>query len=102
MERVSASFANYIIIANHLWLDKYAKRTRSADRCTAFVNNVDANIFAPAKAKRSDGKLIVLFPGGLQWHQGVDIALRAFSEVRKELPNVEFHIYGDGSERIAR
>jgi glycosyltransferase involved in cell wall biosynthesis len=99
MERMSAAFANHIIIANHLWLDKYAKRTRSSDRCTAFVNNVDSNVFVPESAKRSDGKLIVLFPGGLQWHQGVDIALRAFSKVRKELPNVEFHIYGDGSEK---
>ncbi len=99
MERVSASFANYIIIANHLWLGKYAKRTGSTERCTAFVNNVDANIFVPATRKRSDGKLVVLFPGGLQWHQGVDIALRAFGKVRKELPNAEFHIYGDGSEK---
>jgi glycosyltransferase involved in cell wall biosynthesis len=99
MERISASFADHIIIANHLWLEKYAKRTRATGRCTPFVNNVDCNIFVPEPTKKTGDKLIILFPGGLQWHQGVDIALRAFSQVRAELPNVEFHIYGDGSEK---
>ena len=48
---------------------------------------------------RQDGKYIILFPGGLQWHQGVDIALQAFAHVHQELPNAEFHIYGDGNAR---
>jgi glycosyltransferase involved in cell wall biosynthesis len=40
---------------------------------------------------------VVLFPGGLQWHQGVDIAIRAFDKLRHRLPQAEFHIYGDGN-----
>jgi glycosyltransferase involved in cell wall biosynthesis len=35
----------------------------------------------------------------LQWHQGVDIAIRAFKHVSSEMPNAEFHIYGDGSAK---
>jgi glycosyltransferase involved in cell wall biosynthesis len=99
MERASAAFADHIIIANHLWLEKYARRTRTIGRCTAYINNVDASVFTRRARRRNDGKLIVLFPGGLQWHQGVDIALRAFSTIRATLPHCEFHIYGDGNAR---
>ena len=38
-----------------------------------------------------------MFPGGLQWHQGLDIAVRAFAKLRHRLPDAEFHIYGDGN-----
>jgi glycosyltransferase involved in cell wall biosynthesis len=99
MERASAAFAHHVIIANDLWLGKYALRTRTAGRCTVFINNVDSSVFTRRARRRDDGKLIVLFPGGLQWHQGVDIALRAFAHVRTELPHCEFHIYGDGNAK---
>jgi glycosyltransferase involved in cell wall biosynthesis len=99
MERASAAFADHIIIANHLWLEKYARRTRTIGRCTAYINNVDGSVFTRRARRRNDGKLVVLFPGGLQWHQGVDIALHAFSTLRAELPHCEFHIYGDGNAR---
>jgi len=39
---------------------------------------------------------VILFPGTLQWHQGVDIALRAFAKVAERMPKADFHIYGDG------
>ncbi len=99
LERASARFSDHIIIANHLWRDRYAARTNTGDRCSAFINNVDSSIFVPAATPRQDGKLIVLFPGGLQWHQGVDIAIQAFKEVHHALPHAEFHIYGDGIMR---
>jgi glycosyltransferase involved in cell wall biosynthesis len=99
MERASARFADHLILANHLWLEKYAARTGTTGRCSVLINNVDANVFTAKPRHRHDGKLLVVFPGGLQWHQGVDVAIRAFQQVVTELPNAEFHIYGDGNER---
>jgi glycosyltransferase involved in cell wall biosynthesis len=99
MERGSAAFADHIIIANHLWLGKYAQRTGSNERCSVLVNHVDSNIFKRCSEKRRDGKRIILYPGGLQWHQGLDIAIRAFKQVSDQLPMTEFHIYGDGSAK---
>jgi glycosyltransferase involved in cell wall biosynthesis len=97
IERRSAAAADRIIIANDLWLEKYATRTGANGKCCVFINNVDANIFFRRPRTRRDGKLIILFPGGLQWHQGLDIAIRAFELVTPQLPNAEFHIYGDGN-----
>ena len=99
MERASAVFADRVIIANHLWLDKYARRTGLNGRCTVFINHVDAKLFRCVPRIRQNGRQIVLYPGGLQWHQGLDIALHAFKEVARDLPTVEFHIYGDGSAK---
>ena len=96
VERASARFADHVIISNHLWRDKYAARTGANGKCSVFINNVDSDIFRPRPRTRNDGKLIMLFPGGLQWHQGLDIAIRAFHKVSARLPQAEFHIYGDG------
>jgi glycosyltransferase involved in cell wall biosynthesis len=97
MERMSAWFADHVIIANHLWVDTYTARSARPEKCSVFINNVDARLFQPRARERNDGKQIILFPGGLQWHQGIDIAIRAFEKVHTQLPGAEFHIYGDGS-----
>jgi glycosyltransferase involved in cell wall biosynthesis len=96
-ERLSARNTDHIIMSNHLWLDKYTARTGTAGRCSVFINNVDRSIFYPRPKTRQDGKFIIIFPGGLQWHQGLDIALRAFQKVSGTMPQTEFHIYGDGN-----
>ncbi len=97
MERCSARFADHVIIANHLWRDKYEARTGIKGNISVFINNVDTRTFQPRGRTRGNDKMIILFPGGLQWHQGLDIALRAFAKVHAVVPNAEFHIYGDGN-----
>jgi glycosyltransferase involved in cell wall biosynthesis len=101
VERWSAHFAHHVIVSNHLWLEKYRARTHMEDRCSVFINNVDSRIFQPQPRTRTDDKLIVIFPGGLQWHQGLDIALHAFTTVSARLPQAEFHVYGDGNMKPA-
>lgn len=97
MERGSAAFAHHVIISNHLWLQTYTQRSASADKCSVFINHVDEAVFHRRSPCRQDGKFILIFPGGLQWHQGLDIAIRAFQKVAAVLVNAEFHIYGDGN-----
>ncbi|MGA2786466.1 MAG: glycosyltransferase [Verrucomicrobiota bacterium] len=101
VERASARLADHIIISNHLWLNKYVVRTGTQGRCSVLVNNVDTKVFHPRPRSRNDGRLIVIFPGGLYWHQGLDIAIRAFQKVAAELAQAEFHIYGDGNTKEA-
>lgn len=96
-EKFSARFADHVIISNHLWHEKYSSRTGANGKCSVFINNVDTRVFYRRPRTRNDGKLIVLFPGGLQWHQGLDIAIRAFRGVADRLPQAEFHIYGEGN-----
>jgi glycosyltransferase involved in cell wall biosynthesis len=96
MEKWSAAFAHHVILANHLWLEKYTARSARSSKCSVFINNVDSRVFQPQARIRQDDRPIVLFPGGLQWHQGLDIAIRAFGRLQTHVPTAEFHIYGDG------
>jgi len=95
-ERISAAFADHVIIANHLWLEKYTSRSAQKEKCSVFLNNVDAGVFRPRTRSPSNGKIVVLYPGTFHRHQGLDIAIRAFRKLRNRLPQAEFHIYGDG------
>jgi predicted ATP-grasp superfamily ATP-dependent carboligase/glycosyltransferase involved in cell wall biosynthesis len=95
MEKLSGWFADHVILSNHLWLEKYTSRTAPKSKCSVFINNVDRTIFQPAQRVRRD-KPVIIFPGGLQSHQGVDIAIRAFAKLQQRMPHAEFHIYGDG------
>jgi glycosyltransferase involved in cell wall biosynthesis len=97
MERLSARYADHVIIANDLWLDKYVRRTHANGKCSVLINYVDTRMFQPCPRSRHEGKQVILFPGGLQWHQGLDIAIRAMPKISTQMPEAELHIYGDGN-----
>jgi len=104
VEKLSARFADHIILGNHLWLDRYVRRSAPPAKCSVFINNVDTTVFKPMPPREvrgtdPDGRQVIIFPGGLQWHQGLDIAIRAFAKLKARLPKVEFHIYGNGNMR---
>ena len=97
-ERVSAAFANHIIIANHIWRDRLAVRSSSSQKCSVVRNRPDLDIFTKRAEKgwEGEGKFTLIYPGSLNWHQGLDIAIRAFSKIKDAIPEAEFHIYGEG------
>ena len=96
IEKLSARFANHVIVSNHLWSEKAIARSISKEKCTVFINYVDLSLFR-SRRTRNDGRFIMLYHGGLQRHQGLDLAIRAFDKVCRPSPGVEFHIYGGGS-----
>jgi glycosyltransferase involved in cell wall biosynthesis len=98
VERMSASFADHVIAANHIWLERLYKRSVSSSKCTVILNFPDTDIFHFRGRHRNDSKLIMVYPGSLGYHQGVDIAIRALALIADKAPDVEFHIYGGGSQ----
>ena len=100
VERMSARFVDHVIVSNHLWYRTVVARSVPEERCTVLINHVDPEMFARRAKTRTDNRFIVIFPGSLQWHQGLDIAINAFAKVKIEVPNAEFHIYaGAGGDR---
>ena len=97
VERASAMFSDHVIISNHLWHKAFISRSAHEGKCSVYINRVDSKVFYNRGPTRNDGKLIIMFPGGLQWHQGLDIAIKAFAQLTDKLPQAEFHIYGDGN-----
>ena len=97
VEQASTRFADHVIIANHIWRDRLISRGLSSDKCTVVMNYPDRSIFTRrAHSQATPGKFLMLYPGSLNWHQGLDVAIRAFAKISKKAPHAEFHIYGDG------
>lgn len=99
VEKASCNFADYVIVANDLWEQKLVARALPQERCCTFINLPDTSVFQRRGKTRNDDKFIMLYPGTLSWHQGLDIAIRAFASVKDRLPRAEFHIYGEGTYR---
>ncbi len=100
IERLSASAADHVIIANDLWRNRIIARSVAADKCTVIMNYPDRNIFRRSgRTRGDDGRFIVLYPGTLNWHQGLDIAIHAMDRIKDRVPEAELHIYGVGPER---
>ena len=102
IERRSSRFADHVIVAGDLWRQRLIERAGlRPDRITTLLNHPDRRLFKPVCEcdRRRDGKFILLYPGTLNHHQGVDIAVKAFALIRDRMPNAEFHIYGEGPAR---
>ena len=101
VEKLSIAFSDHVIIANHLWHGRLVSRSVAAEKCTVVINYPDPQLFAPRAKRPADGKFIILYPGSLNHHQGLDVAISAFARVAREMPGAEYHIYGEGSTKPA-
>jgi len=97
-EKASIAFSDHTIIANQLWRERLISRSVTAEKCTAIENFPDTKMFRPIQHE-SDGNFRIIYPGTLNHHQGVDIALRAFARIADEIPESQFDIYGDGPDK---
>jgi glycosyltransferase involved in cell wall biosynthesis len=100
LERLSIAYSNHVIISNHLWYEKLVGRSVRPEKCTAIINYPDLSIFwrRPRPTPPSDD-FVMFYPGGLNWHQGLDIAIEAVSLLRDRAPNLKLLIVGDGPDR---
>jgi glycosyltransferase involved in cell wall biosynthesis len=98
VERMSASFADHVIAANHIWLKRLYERSVRREDCTVILNFPDTDIFHLRGRTRTDSKFIMVYPGTMTHHQGVDIAVRAFALIADQCPEAEFHLYGGGDQ----
>jgi len=97
-ERLSAAFADHVIAANELWRLRLISRSVSAKKCSALINFPDLSVFdRRLRTRVADGRFVLVYPGTLNWHQGVDLAVKAVSIVAARIPTLELHLYGEGS-----
>ena len=98
VEKISSSFADQVIISNHLWAETI-RRSVGNGKCSVIINYPDEHIFYRRPRQRDDGKFIMMYPGTLNWHQGLDIAVRSMARIKEEAPQAVLHIYGQGESR---
>jgi len=100
MEKLSAWFSSHVIISNKLWYEKLIRRAVREEKCTTIINYPDPAIFYPRpRGMTNNPDFIVCYPGTLNHHQGVDIAIGAVKVLRDTVPNLKLWIIGDGPDR---
>jgi glycosyltransferase involved in cell wall biosynthesis len=99
IERWSISFSDHVIVANHLWEERLGQRSVNPSKCTTILNFPDTTIFQRHGKTPGNGKFVILYPGTINHHQGVDLAIRAFYIIKDRVPEAELHIYGDGDQK---
>jgi glycosyltransferase involved in cell wall biosynthesis len=97
VEKISIGFSDHVIIANHIWKKKLETRSTRSSKCTAIINYPDRDIFYPREQGCKNNEFTMVYPGSISWHQGLDIAVKAFALIKDRVPNLYFYIYGGGT-----
>lgn len=100
LERLSIRYSDHVIISNHLWYQKLTLRSVRQEKCTTLINYPDLSIFTRNGRKAvANGEFVMCYPGTLNWHQGLQLAVEAVDLLRDRAPNLRFRIVGDGPDR---
>src|SRR5579875_1278113 len=81
VEKFSIAFADHVIIANEIWYQRLLSRSVRPEKCSTIINYPDPQLFCTRPKVRADDKFLIIYPGTLNIHQGLDIAIRAFAKV---------------------
>src|SRR5438093_9903022 len=92
--------SSHVINAKHALQKRLVCRSVKPGGCSGLLNVPDRSIFRPSKKNPDTGdRFLLLYHGTLHWHQGLDLAVRAFSKIKDLVPGVDFHIYGHGPSK---
>jgi glycosyltransferase involved in cell wall biosynthesis/peptidoglycan/xylan/chitin deacetylase (PgdA/CDA1 family) len=102
IERVSTKFAHHVITVTDHWMKKIAQRSRIPERKISVTLNLpDIKMFNhrlyDIKGKENS-RFILLYPGTINRHCGLDLAIKAINMAKLDTPLLQFHIYGGGTE----
>lgn len=99
-EKLCCAFSDHVIISNDIWAEKLISRSVKKSKCTTILNYPDPFIFKKHNIPKDvNAPFTLIYPGSLNWHQGLDIAIKAIEIVKNEIPKVQLHIYGRGPEK---
>jgi glycosyltransferase involved in cell wall biosynthesis/peptidoglycan/xylan/chitin deacetylase (PgdA/CDA1 family) len=101
-EKVSSNFAHHVITVTDYWMGKIAERSKIPEnKISVTLNLPDIKMFHYSKINETpttSDYFIVLYPGTINKHCGLDVAVSAIHEVSKDIPNIRFEIFGNGTE----
>lgn len=101
LEKLSISFADYVITVGKPFAEILWKRNRLDRKLSIIMNSADPKLFDSSKYPRQNEhikkrKLIVMYHGSLFKRYGIDVAVKAIYLLKDKLPDARFKIYGRG------
>ncbi len=102
-ESISCRLANSIICVNHVQKEALTSRGIPDEKITVVLNAPDPRWFgsgsSPLRTGAVTGSFRIVYFGTLTKRLGIDLAIRATAELSGDIPNIEFHVIGDGEHR---
>lgn len=99
VEKISCRFADHVIVATHIWKDRLVSRSMKKEKSTVIMNTPYPPVFDRYKGKPFIGnRFTMVYPGSLNEHFGVDIAIRGVKLIKEKIPHVLLNIYGRGRQ----
>jgi glycosyltransferase involved in cell wall biosynthesis len=100
LERISFRYADYVLTINEPIQRLLESRGLDGKKSTIIMNAADDMIFSGETRPVGKGDaFVMMYHGTLTKIYGLDIAIEALSMAKKDIPNAEFWILGDGTER---
>lgn len=102
LEKCSIRFSSLVLTPNVAFRNLFISRRCPDSKIHVVMNLPDESIFC-AKNSRFDksnqhdsNKFVIMYHGTIVERHGLDTALFSINNVRKSIPGLEFHVYGEG------
>ncbi len=102
-EFLCCSFAHKIICVNQIQKDALVRRGIPAQKITISINVPDPKMFTLQKKdvvqQNSNNSFRLIYHGTLAKRLGIDMTIRAVALLKTSIPDLEFHIIGNGDDK---
>jgi glycosyltransferase involved in cell wall biosynthesis len=98
-EWLSCQYADHVITVTDLWRDTLIERSAPAHKVSVVMNVANGNIFKNGVVKQTsngDSRFKLIYHGTLSQHYGIDLVLRAVSQLKDAIPQLHVTIHGRG------
>jgi len=100
-EHLSCCFADHVITVSEHWRQTLIQRGVPAQKCSVVMNVADESIFHRAEAppaRATPGRPFrLIYHGTIVERYGLDLAIRAIDQVRRDIPQIHLTILGRGT-----
>lgn len=100
-EQASIRFASHVITCTEEMKQAFVARGSAADKIDVVLNSADESIFDMERyppQPRQDGRFVLMVHGSVEERYGIDTTIRALALLAGEIPGLELHVYGRGSQ----
>lgn len=101
LEKLSISFCSLVLTPNIAFRNRFISRGCPPNKIEILMNSPQETIFAPATEPRADKPVenhrkVLMFHGTVVERHGLDLALHAIKQLKTDIPNLIFEVYGEG------
>ena len=99
LEKRSIRFADLVLTPNLAFRDLFLSRGCSEGKIHIVMNSPQETIFKEESTppiQFNPERFVIMYHGLIAERSGLDTALEAIHRIRREIPNLQFEVYGDG------